>query len=93
VLACVLVHGVTVKRAAELHELVGVSIRTLVRWRQWWLVRFPTTLFWKEARARFMPSVDEAELPSSLLDRFGSSADSLRLREALRFLAPLPHGP
>jgi hypothetical protein len=92
VLACVLVHGITVKRAAQLQELVGVSIRTLARWRRWWLDSLPCTVFWKEARARFMPPVDEAEIPSSLLDRFVSPDDSLRLRAMLRFLAPLSGG-
>jgi hypothetical protein len=92
VLACVLVHGITVTRAAMLHELVGVSIRTLARWRRWWLTGFPATVFWKEARARFMPPVAETELPSSLLDRFVSPDDSRRLRAMLRFLAPLSGG-
>jgi hypothetical protein len=92
VLACVLVHGITDKRAAALHELVGVSIRTLARWRRWWLISFPHTVFWNAACARFMPSVDEAALPSSLLERFGSSDDWQRLQEALLFLSPLPPG-
>ena len=92
VLACVLVHGITVKRAAVLHDLVGVSIRTLARWRRWWLASFPCTVFWKDARARFMPPVDESALPSALLERFLAPDDSLRLQAMLSFLAPLSGG-
>ena len=35
VLATAMQGGITAKRAARLHELVGVSLRTLKRWRAW----------------------------------------------------------
>lgn len=76
--------GVTERRAAQMRALIGVSVRTLQRWRAWWLRTFPQTVFWKDARARLSPPVDEARLPASLLERFAD-----RLVACLCFLAPL----
>jgi hypothetical protein len=83
--------GVTAKRAAAMHQLVGVSLRTLNRWRAWWLRAMPRTAFWREARARFASLVDEGGLPASLLERFAGS-DAERVVACLRFLAPLTSG-
>lgn len=47
--------GVTAKRAAQLRELVGVSVRTLERWRDWWQETFPLSQVWKEAKAVLYP--------------------------------------
>jgi hypothetical protein len=87
-----MVHGITEKRAAMLHELVGVTVRTLARWRTWWRKAFPHTSFWQEARARFAPPVDESLLPASLLERFSQATASNRLLAVLRFLRPLTAG-
>ncbi len=92
VLACVMIHGITEKRAAMLRELVGVTIRTLARWRTWWRKAFPNTTFWRAARARFAPPVDESLLPASLLERFCQPAASDHLLTVLRFLGPLTAG-
>jgi len=92
VLACVMIHGITEKRAAVLRELVGVSIRTLARWRAWWRKAFPGSSFWGAMRARFLPPVEESFLPASLLERFDSPTESERLLAVLRFLAPLTAG-
>ena len=92
VLACVMIHGITEKRAAMLHELVGVTIRTLARWRAWWRKAFPHTTFWRAARARFAPPVDESLLPASMLERFCQPAASEHLLAVLRFLGPLTAG-
>jgi hypothetical protein len=90
VLATALQHGVTPVRASKLRELVGVSRRTLKRWRQWWQGAFVKTRFWLEARGRLMPPVEEGDLPSSLLARFAASAGShARVLAVLRFLSPL----
>ena len=92
VLVSAMTGGVTAKRARTMRDLVGVSIRTLNRWRAWWRESFPRTAFWKEARARFAPSVDAERLPAALCERFaaGSPEDagaaSVRV---LRFLAPI----
>ncbi len=92
VLVSAMINGITEKRAAELYELVGVSIRTLARWRKWWRKTFPRTVFWQGSRARFMPPPDESLLPASLLECFRQPTESELLLAVLRFLAPLRIG-
>lgn len=88
VLVSALTGGVTAKRAAAMRQWVGVSMRTLQRWRAWWLGNFPRTVFWKGARTRFAPPVQESTLPASLVERFAlTSGDALQ--SCLRFLAPI----
>ena len=89
VLASAMEGGVTVKRAERLHELVGVSVRTLRRWRAWWRGAFRETAFWRKAQGNFAPAVDVSALPRSLLERFSGADEQARLIQALRFLAPL----
>jgi hypothetical protein len=81
--------GVTSRRAAAMEALIGVSVRTLQRWRAWWLRTFPQTAFWKSARAQLMPPPDEARLPASLLERFGDAGGDDGLLACLRFLSPI----
>jgi hypothetical protein len=92
VLVSAMIHGITEKRAAALRDLVGVSKRTLERWRAWWRKAFPHTNFWQAARARFALPVDPSYLPASLLEWFGQSDDWRRLIAVLKFLAPLNTG-
>ena len=89
VLVSAMTGGVTVKRAAAIRAQVGVSIRTLQRWRAWWLQTFPRTAFWREVHARFVPVVDERTLPASLVERFGGTAGADHVEPCLRFLAPI----
>jgi hypothetical protein len=93
VLVSVMVHGITAKRAAALRALVGVSVRTLARWRVWWRQVFPQTRFWHAARARFAPPVAEPGLPASLVERFAQGGDADRAVAVLRFLAPVTARP
>lgn len=88
VLASALWCGITARRAARLQEWIGVSLRTLRRWRRWWRERFVCTPFWRGLRGHFMPPVDLATLPASLLARFAGD-ERERVIGALRFLAPL----
>ena len=81
--------GITDKRAAKLGESLGVSRRTLWRWRRWWREAFPVSDFWKRERGRFMPSLNDGTLPASLLERFIGKDDRSRLIRALSFLAAL----
>jgi len=81
--------GITDQRAARLRELLGVSRRTLWRWRSWWRESFPESGFWKRTRDRFMPPLNDGTLPASLVDRFSGEDDRSRLIHALSFLAPL----
>jgi hypothetical protein len=74
--------------AARLGERLGIPIRTLERWRQWWQIDFALTPLWQANCARFMPPVATSRLPGALLDRFvGQTAEPL-LR-LLIFLTPL----
>jgi len=88
VLVSAMTGGVTERRAVLMHTLVGVSRRTLQRWRAWWLRSFPETAFWKAMRARFARPVEEGRLPASLLERFEEGSQD-GVVACLRFLAPL----
>ena len=88
VLVTAMTTGVTTQRAAKLRGQFGVRERTLQRWRAWWLQTFPRTAFWKGARARLVPAVDEQRLPASLLERFTDPLEE-RLVACLKFLAPI----
>ncbi len=89
VLVSAMTGGVTERRAAAMRDLVGVSVRTLQRWRAWWLGTFPEKAFWREVRGRLAPPVDEARLPASLLERFPGEGAGNGLVACLRFLAPI----
>lgn len=73
--------------AAQLIETLGIPERTIARWRNWWLQVFPATTLWQAACARFMPPVQTAALPASLITRFGAPPDSMM--RLLAFLTPL----
>jgi hypothetical protein len=88
VLVSAMTGGLTAPRAAQLRGRFGVRERTLQRWRAWWLQTFPRTVFWKGARARLVPAVDEQRLPASLLERFPDPPDD-RVVACLKFLAPI----
>jgi hypothetical protein len=92
VLISAMIHGITEKRAAALWDLVRVSKRTLERWRRWWRKTFPSTAFWRSARARFASPLDHTRLPASLLERFGDCGKSDSALRALKFLVPLTAG-
>jgi hypothetical protein len=68
--------------------LLGVSLRTLARWREWWKAAFVDSAFWKAARAFLSPPVAESGLPLSLLERFGPDEEE-RLVALLKFVRPL----
>lgn len=80
--------GVTPARMRYLEERVGVSRRTVMRWRKWWCEEFIATPFWRAASSRLMPPVEHGALPASLLERFAGGARD-RLIALLRFIAPL----
>ena len=84
--------GITPARAQHLHDLLGVSRRTLHRWRVWWRTTFLTTAFWRATQGLFMPPVRSDTLPASLLERFGGPDEGVQLMRLLRFLGPLTTG-
>lgn len=89
VLACVFESGLTAKRLAVLRAELGVSRRTVQRWRRWWLEDFASSDFFRVARGMFRTPADPAGLPGTLLTRFLGD-ERARLVSVLRFLSPLP---
>jgi hypothetical protein len=92
VLAAALQHGPTKKRVAKLAALLGANRRTLMRWRRWWSSMFATSRFWTSLRGRFVPAVDEATMPASLLSRV-LATDEPAVVTLLRLLAPMSTSP
>lgn len=88
ILATSMRHGLSPQRVTELRQLIGVSRRTLERWRRWWLETFRATPFWKEAQGRLASPVEASRLPASLLERFEGTPKE-QLIAALKFLSPL----
>jgi hypothetical protein len=93
VLVSALRHGATPKRVAKLRALVGVSRRTVERWRQWWLNDFVRSPFWRFARGRLVSPIDEQALPLSLLDSFNRRTCGKKVIDLLRFILPLSSPP
>jgi hypothetical protein len=93
VLATAMQQGPTKQRASRLGKLLGVSRRTLARWRLWWAEAFRTSRFWQSLRGRFIPAVDEDALPLALLDRFADADEGARLVALLRLLRPISTTP
>lgn len=88
VLVSAMVHGLKPERVKLLREALGIDRRTLARWRQWWLVTFLESSFWREARARFMPPLCLQTMPLSLCLSFEVERRD-RLLDLLKFLAPI----
>jgi len=91
VLLAAMRHGATPERVRQLRHLVGVSRRTLERWRRWWRTTFAESAFWREAAAAFMPPVDRTLLPASLLERLVGEVEE-RVVGLLRLLLPITGG-
>jgi len=87
-LVCALTQDLSRRRRARLGARLGVSERTLERWRHWWRSMLPATPWWRTARARLVVPPDEARLPTSLLTRFGVPITAAALIAALAFLSP-----
>jgi hypothetical protein len=91
VLVSMMRHGVTEPRVRQLAAAVGVDRRTVARWRVWWREVFTASAFWQAARARFLPAVDHAGLPATLIERFRGEGTE-QLITLLRFIAPATGG-
>jgi hypothetical protein len=88
VLVAAMIQGLKPERVQRLREALGIDRRTLERWRQWWLVTFVESSFWRAARAHFMPPLCQKTMPLSLCVKFGVERRD-RLLELLKFLAPI----
>jgi len=91
VLMAAMQHGLNGRRVAALRKEIQIDVRTLKRWRKWWLETFVGGCFWKQARARFMPRLRETEMPFSLVEWFGATGCE-GLVKLMRFIAPLTIG-
>lgn len=89
VLVSILRQGATPTRVSKLKELVGVSARTIARWRRWWLETFTRSPFWTSSRAHLRGAVDEKNLPLELLRAFDEEEEQTALIRVLCFLRPL----
>ncbi len=88
VLVSAMTHGLSVRRVSELHAHLGIGLRTLRRWREWWRHAFVESRFWRGVGGRLMPPIEEDALPASLLERFGGDA-AVRAVRVLELLAPI----
>jgi hypothetical protein len=70
----------------QLQEWVGVSRRTVARWREWWCGVFADSPFWRAAA--WIPPVARTQLPAALLGRFAGDTEQ-QLLSLLRFLTPI----
>jgi hypothetical protein len=86
-----MLHGTTPARLARLSVVPEIDRRTLTRWRAWWRSTFTDSRFAPIAAATFMPPLQIAGLPVSLLDRFAGGLVQ-QLTGLLRFLGPLTGG-
>lgn len=89
VLVSALRQGVTPTRLSKLEQLLGVSRKTVARWRRWWLDIFVRTTFWKSRRGQLRSPISYSKLPLSLLEAFEVEGKQQKLVCVLRFLSPL----
>lgn len=78
-------------RRAEVRALrtwLGLSARTLARWRRWWRAVFAESTFWRGARGQLRTPVAADALPGALLERFAGDLRE-QLIAGLRFLSPI----
>ena len=80
--------------AAAMRQLdaLGVPRATIARWQQWWQTDFVSTPFWTLGRPAFMPPVETAQAPASLVERFAAALQPEPLLCLLRWLSPLTSG-
>lgn len=69
-------------------DLLGVAARTVGRWLSFWRDELVAAPFWRAARGRLMPPVDDERLPLSLLERFGGLGLDGMVK-VLTFVAPM----
>ena len=88
-LATALCSGLNLRRGRQLSQQLGVPVRTIVRWRQWWLTQFTLTSVWGDLRGRFLPPVAQSDLPGELLRRAVAKDECGVMAAVMRWIAPL----
>lgn len=83
--------GPSPRGSEVLKRRFGADRRTIARWQTFWRALFPTSAFWRVARARVAGETDSSLLPRSLLEVFRAHAATFRdaLWDLLRFLSPI----
>lgn len=74
----------------QLQRSLGISARTIARWRHWWNATFRTSATWTMLLGRLRPGAHEGHLPDSLIVHgFGSRPrQEHRFATLLQLLAP-----
>ena len=94
VLATAMQQGLSPPRLLHLQELLGVSRRTLKRWRIWWAEVFGRSPFWRSARGRLARPIERDRLPLALLEAMGWKEEQREaLIRLLRFITPITTRP
>jgi hypothetical protein len=86
-----LAQGAPRDEVRALRAWLGLSARTLARWRRWWRGVFAKSPFWRAARGQLHAPLSAAALPGALLQRFAGDLQA-RLVALLRFLGPITTG-
>jgi len=73
----------------RLAATTAIPLRTLARWRAWWTGTLPSSAWWRECSASFIPPVISAELPLALLARVAGRGLHERLCTVLALCSPL----
>lgn len=89
VLAGLLLQGETPWRVEHLSQKLGVSRRTLGRWRTWWRERFAQTDTWRRLRGRLSGLAPHETHPKSVLSRLQGETISGRVIALMKLLAPM----
>lgn len=87
--ATALCAGLNLRRGQRLSEQLGVPVRTIVRWREWWLTGFAASPLWRDLGGRFLPPVAARDLPGGLLGRPVASAEVNALAAIMGWMAPI----
>lgn len=87
ILLSALSHSVPLRRCERLRRALGVSRRTLTRWRAWWREVFVASAFWRTLRIRLGPTLEDGPLPVALLQIMTAGCRRQGLLRVLLLLA------
>lgn len=89
VLVTAMSQGLVQKRLDELAKIVGVSHRTIIRWKAWWQEIFLGSGFWKYNKSLFVSALNSASLCRDLVEQFTLHCVVTGLINLLRFISPM----
>jgi hypothetical protein len=90
ILATCMFNGITKKRSSILQKELGIDLKVLKRWKDWWENFFAQSSFWKAAKANFLG--ENLGMPNLLFDYFLKiyPEEDVALEKLLHLLAPFP---